>query len=92
MRAERLDNSSKTLKMVPNRIPVLSIQKQRRENLVGKELGLTGSYDKKGIPVHAVGTIEDITSQKRMEHDLIAEAEHGRINRIAQSESCHQQD
>ncbi|MHC1772929.1 MAG: diguanylate cyclase [Flexilinea sp.] len=52
-----------------------------------QRIRLTGSYDKKGIPVHAVGTIEDITSQKRMEHDLIAEAEHdaltGLLNRKA---------
>ncbi len=52
-----------------------------------QRIKLTGSFDKKGIPVHAVGTIENITSQKKIEHDLISEAEHdpltGLFNRKA---------
>ncbi len=51
------------------------------------KIRLTSGYDTKGIPIFAVGTIEDITSQKKYEDDLLAEVEQdsmtGLLNRKA---------
>lgn len=51
------------------------------------KIKLTGIRDEKGNPIHAIGTIEDISNQKRVEMDLLLRAEHdsltGLFNRKA---------